>query len=316
MSRLSLLDSTGRAVGRTTTNENGQYFFGGLPAGTYTVNVVATTLPNGGTGLTNTVDPDGGTANQSVVTLAAGGINLAQDFGYRPVSPQAINNLSGTLWNDTDADGTSTAAKPAVTRMSPLVSTPTPMATESSMAAMPWSGPQPPIATATTASTTCPTAPTLSMSSTRTMSSMACGNPTAPALGLTTTARSIPTKSPSPAARPIPPLTSVTTTSPLPWATTSGRTSTPTASRMLASRRSLAPKSPSPSPTLAALARPLSPPSLMPTATTSSPTCSSTRISTAPPPMVQPSQPSASRLPHSRLRPHQAECHHRKPRLR
>ena len=46
-------------IARTVTNENGQYFFGGLAAGTYTVRVDTTTLPNGGAGLTNTVDPDG-----------------------------------------------------------------------------------------------------------------------------------------------------------------------------------------------------------------------------------------------------------------
>ena len=52
------------------TNENGQYFFGGLAAGTYTVRVDTTTLPNGGMGLTNTVDPDGGRRNsQSTVTI-------------------------------------------------------------------------------------------------------------------------------------------------------------------------------------------------------------------------------------------------------
>ncbi len=89
-----------------STNENGQYFFGGLAAGTYTVRVITATLPSNGAGLTNTVDPDGGTASQSSVTIAAGGINLAQDFGYRPISRQPVNAISGTLWKDTNADGT------------------------------------------------------------------------------------------------------------------------------------------------------------------------------------------------------------------
>ena len=40
----------------TLTNENGQYFFGGLAAGTYVVQVDTGTLP---AGVTNTVDPDG-----------------------------------------------------------------------------------------------------------------------------------------------------------------------------------------------------------------------------------------------------------------
>ena len=83
----------------TTTNENGQYFFGGLnPTATYVVKVDTGTLPGG---LTNTVDPDGGTANQSTVNLATSGpTNLNQDFGY-----DGANTIAGTLWQDTDADG-------------------------------------------------------------------------------------------------------------------------------------------------------------------------------------------------------------------
>ena len=74
--QVELIASDGRLVGRTVTNEAGLYFFGGLPAGTYTVRVVTTTLPNNGTGLTNTVDPDTtnpGNSQSSVVLAAAGG---------------------------------------------------------------------------------------------------------------------------------------------------------------------------------------------------------------------------------------------------
>ena len=55
--------------------------FGGLPAGTYVVRV--DTDHPAGRGVTNTVDPDGGTANQSTVTWRPDAVNLAQDFGYR-----------------------------------------------------------------------------------------------------------------------------------------------------------------------------------------------------------------------------------------
>ncbi|NLE56866.1 MAG: hypothetical protein GX616_00785, partial [Planctomycetes bacterium] len=106
---VELLNSSGQLVGVTTTNENGQYFFGGLAADTYTVRVVTTTLP---AGVTNTVDPDGGTANQSSVTIGTGGINLAQDFGYRDAS--APNTVGGTIWKDVDADGTKEAGETAV----------------------------------------------------------------------------------------------------------------------------------------------------------------------------------------------------------
>lgn len=102
---IKLLDSTGEVVASTYTDENGHYSFGGLEAGTYTVQVVAGTLPNGGAGLTNYTDPDnapGAGNNSSSVTIGAGGINLVQDFGYRPSTAGSIGNL---VWNDVNADG-------------------------------------------------------------------------------------------------------------------------------------------------------------------------------------------------------------------
>jgi uncharacterized repeat protein (TIGR01451 family) len=102
-----LLDSTGDVVATTYTDENGHYSFGGLMAGTYTVQVVATTLPNGGSGLTNYTDPDnapGAGNNSSSVTIGGANpmINLDQDFGYRPTAAGSIGNL---VWNDVNADG-------------------------------------------------------------------------------------------------------------------------------------------------------------------------------------------------------------------
>ncbi|MBV6395470.1 MAG: hypothetical protein HFACDABA_01046 [Anaerolineales bacterium] len=84
------------------TDENGNYYFGNLPAGNYVVRVDTTSLP---AGVTNTVDPDTSSspANESGLTMAAGGVNLTQDFGYRDQS--SPNSISGTLWTDTDADG-------------------------------------------------------------------------------------------------------------------------------------------------------------------------------------------------------------------
>ncbi len=102
---VELYDSTGTTLlATTTTDENGNYYFPNLPAGTYVVKVVTSTLPNGGTGLTNSIDPDGGGNSQSSVTIAAGGINLLQDFGYTPTSnPGSIGNL---VWIDANGDGT------------------------------------------------------------------------------------------------------------------------------------------------------------------------------------------------------------------
>lgn len=84
-------------VATTYTNENGFYLFGNLPAGSYTVKVDTTTLP---LDLSNSYDPDGGLNSESIISVVAGAVNLAQDFGY-----QGTNTLSGTIWNDLNADG-------------------------------------------------------------------------------------------------------------------------------------------------------------------------------------------------------------------
>ncbi|MGH1542561.1 MAG: SdrD B-like domain-containing protein, partial [Arenicella sp.] len=96
------------------TDENGNYLFLGLdvsdtgpnPGTDYQVVVDTTTLPNGGTGWTNSIDPN--TPNpgdsMSVTTLTvAGPVDLDQDFGYIGTDN---NTLSGTVWPDTDGDGT------------------------------------------------------------------------------------------------------------------------------------------------------------------------------------------------------------------
>ena len=102
-----LYDDTGITLLATTvTGPDGRYYFGGLALDeTYVVRVDTTTLPNGGAGLVNTVDPD--TANpgdsQSSVAISVGApIDLDQDFGYVAAVPNAIG---GTLWRDCNADG-------------------------------------------------------------------------------------------------------------------------------------------------------------------------------------------------------------------
>lgn len=86
------------------TDANGNYSFGGLAEGTYYVKIVTTSLPGGGTGLTNSMDPDGGTANMSMLSITSTNpTRLDQDFGYTATTP---NTIQGTLWNDLDGDGT------------------------------------------------------------------------------------------------------------------------------------------------------------------------------------------------------------------
>ncbi|HEB64309.1 MAG TPA: DUF11 domain-containing protein [Chloroflexi bacterium] len=67
----------------TTTDENGEYLFSGLPAGTYTV-TVDTGAGSPLNGATQTYDLDGtGTPNTASVTLAAGETRTDLDFGYQ-----------------------------------------------------------------------------------------------------------------------------------------------------------------------------------------------------------------------------------------
>ena len=75
---VELRDTSGNLLDTATTNENGQYWFGNLSDATYTVVVDTTTLPNTSMGLTNTADPDGGTANESDVVISGGNTDLSQ----------------------------------------------------------------------------------------------------------------------------------------------------------------------------------------------------------------------------------------------
>ena len=95
------------------TDENGNYLFTGLdtsdtgpdPGTDYRVVVLPTSLPNGGGGWTNSVDPDTASPgdNESVTTLTvAEPTDLDQDFGY---TSEDNNTIMGTVWPDTDGDG-------------------------------------------------------------------------------------------------------------------------------------------------------------------------------------------------------------------
>lgn len=86
----------------TFTDENGHYSFGKLePSLSYRVTVDITTLP---AGVTNVVDPDVGTPDSTTVRnlSVTGPIDLGADFAYRAT---ISNTISGTIWEDTNADG-------------------------------------------------------------------------------------------------------------------------------------------------------------------------------------------------------------------
>ncbi|BAY65999.1 Cna B domain protein [Calothrix brevissima NIES-22] len=97
--RVNLL-SDNNVIATQLTGANGSYLFNNLQAGSYTVQVDTSTLPNG-TILTG--DPDGSNDNRSLVTLTAGENNLGQDFGYRfPTAPTAIQVRVATSSDDAE----------------------------------------------------------------------------------------------------------------------------------------------------------------------------------------------------------------------
>jgi hypothetical protein len=101
---VELRDASGTLIATTITGANGLYSFYNLPAGTYTVTVVASTLPGGAV---PTYDLDGtATANTAVVTLVTGQNRTDVDFGYRGTA-----SLGDRVWLDYDADGVQDAGE-------------------------------------------------------------------------------------------------------------------------------------------------------------------------------------------------------------
>src|SRR4051812_8725638 len=99
---VQLLDAANNVIATTTTSGNGNYTFGNLPGGTYTVRVVASTLP---AGMAETYDLDGvASADQATFALAAGANRTDVDFGYRipPGNQQycAIESFSDPALNN------------------------------------------------------------------------------------------------------------------------------------------------------------------------------------------------------------------------
>ncbi len=91
---VQLLSGT-TVIATTTTSGNGNYTFGNLTAGTYTVKVT----PPAGT--TQTYDLDGlSSANQATVSLTASRTDV--DFGYRTVGTLSIGDR---VWKDANANG-------------------------------------------------------------------------------------------------------------------------------------------------------------------------------------------------------------------
>ncbi len=100
---VALLDQNGNPIATTTTDENGQYLFPGLPNAGYAVMVTDTDNVLGN--LVNSGDPDGGNDEMSSLSSLPAD-DLAQDFGYTPVGQDPGEGLIGdTVFLDYDQDG-------------------------------------------------------------------------------------------------------------------------------------------------------------------------------------------------------------------
>ena len=104
---VQLLDGANNVVATATTSGDGNYTFDNLAAGTYTVKVVASSLP---AGVAETYDLDGvASANQATFTLAAGQNRTDVDFGYRNTG-----SVGDRVWLDANANGIQDAGEPGI----------------------------------------------------------------------------------------------------------------------------------------------------------------------------------------------------------
>ncbi|HRC85675.1 MAG TPA: SdrD B-like domain-containing protein, partial [Thermoanaerobaculia bacterium] len=102
-----LHDSGGAVIATQVTAGDGNYSFTGLAAGSYTVEVMAATLPAGSV---QTYDLDGtGTANTAAATLAAGQNRTDVDFGYRQ-----LGSLGDRVWRDDNGNGAQDSGEPGL----------------------------------------------------------------------------------------------------------------------------------------------------------------------------------------------------------
>ena len=81
------------------TDSNGNYLFGNLPAGNYTITVDPATLP---IGYSQSGDPDGTNDNATTLILGTDENNLDQDFGYNG----GTGSIGDTIFFDVNGNGT------------------------------------------------------------------------------------------------------------------------------------------------------------------------------------------------------------------
>ena len=98
-----VIDGTDALVATLTTDADGNYLFTGLSDGKYIVSIEAP--PSGYTYLGTDSDA-GKTGQQLAATISSGNTVLDRDFRYQAAAPRSV---SGTIWNDANADGSTTS---------------------------------------------------------------------------------------------------------------------------------------------------------------------------------------------------------------
>jgi len=88
-----LRDNQGAVVATTSTDANGNYRFGELPPGTYTVEVDTSTLPSG---VIVVADPDGTRDGSNTVVLGVGQVIDTVDFGVASATPDGVLSAAGS----------------------------------------------------------------------------------------------------------------------------------------------------------------------------------------------------------------------------
>jgi protocatechuate 3,4-dioxygenase beta subunit len=107
---VEIRDASGTVIASVPTDINGTYGFSGLVAGTYTVSVVGAPA-----GYAATWDADGvGTPSSTEVTLNAGEVVDAIDFGYQPRN----SAIGDRVWQDRNSDGLQDANEPGLAGLS------------------------------------------------------------------------------------------------------------------------------------------------------------------------------------------------------
>ena len=88
-----LRNDRGAMVATTSTDANGNYRFGELPPGTYTVEVDTSTLPSG---VIVVADPDGTRDGRNTVVLGVGQVIDTVDFGVASATPDGVLSAAGS----------------------------------------------------------------------------------------------------------------------------------------------------------------------------------------------------------------------------